>query len=185
LAKPKKDETKTKEVSRSHKIIVNNNMVSIVGGKWTTYRKMAQDVVDAVIKNFDFNNVASKTKSIELHGNISKNTSLPQDHLRMYGSDQELYTALENEDPQYESLIHASYPYTKGQVIWSIRHEMARTVEDFLARRIRLLLLDAKAAIEAAPVVAETMADELDRTDTWKGEQIAKFTKLANNYLLK
>ena len=184
LAKPKKDETKTKEVSRSHKIIVDNNMVSIVGGKWTTYRKMAEDVVDSIIQNFNFKEVKTGTKTIPLHGNLPNTEKIINDHLSMYGSDREQYMLLENENPEYKLPIHPDYPYTKGQVIWSVRYEMARTVEDFLARRIRLLLLDARAAITAAPVVAQLMADELNQTHEWKEDQITEFTKLATNYLL-
>ncbi|MEM7186770.1 MAG: glycerol-3-phosphate dehydrogenase/oxidase [Bacteroidota bacterium] len=184
LAKPKKDETRTKEVSRSHKIIVDNQMVSIVGGKWTTYRKMAEDVVDTITAQFDLEDVASPTRDIELHGNISASNSIPVDHLRMYGSDREAYLSFENSTPGYEEVIHKNFPFTMGQVIWSIRFEMARTVEDVLSRRMRMLLLDARAAIESAPRVASWMAQELGRDGTWEASQITEFTKLANKYLL-
>lgn len=184
LAKPKKEDTTTKEVSRSHKIIINNNMVSVVGGKWTTYRKMAEDVVDEIIANFNFKEVPSATKALSLHGNITEKESVPENHLYIYGSEIANFKAFEDQHPELQDKIHPAYPYSKGQVIWSIRYEMARTVEDFLARRIRLLLLDARAAIESAPVVAELMADELQKPKEWEEEQIKQFTAMANNYLL-
>lgn len=75
-------------------------------------------------------------------------------------------------------------PFFKAEVVWAVRSEMARTVEDFLARRIRLLFIDAQAAIEAAPTVAKLMADELGQRRKWQRLQIEAFTNLAKGYLL-
>lgn len=80
--------------------------------------------------------------------------------------------------------IHSSYPYTKAEVIWVVKKEMALTVEDVLARRMRLLFLDARAAIEAAPIVAEIMASELEKSSEWEQEQCIAFQKMAAGYLL-
>ena len=184
LAKPKGDEVKTKEVSRSHKIIVSGNLVSIVGGKWTTYRKMAEDVIDKVIVSYGFPSTKSKTKSVALRGNMAKEDPVANDHLFIYGSEREAYLELEKENPEYNDLIHPEYPYKVGQVIWAIRHELARTVEDFLARRIRLLLLDARAAMEASERVSQIMARELNQDDEWALNQHNNFTDLAKKYIL-
>ncbi len=184
LAKPKKDETNTKEVSRSHKIILDDNMVSIVGGKWTTYRKMAEDVMETVIENFNLPSVPCTTKAISIHGNPSEALNAP-DHLNMYGSDLKTFKAFEAEDPMYSQKLHPKYGYTQGQVVWAVRNEMARTIEDFLSRRIRLLLLDARTAVEISPVVAALMAKELNRGNTWQQEQVSQFESLAQKYILK
>lgn len=183
LAKPAKEEIATKEVSRSHKIIIDNNLVSIVGGKWTTYRKMGEDVVNQVIDSFQFNKVPCKTEEISIHGNVSEKIILP-DHLYYYGSDLEAYLAFEKSNPEYAEKIHPKYQFTKGQIVWSIQHEMARTVEDFLSRRIRLLLLDAKTAKEAAPLVALVMAKTLEKDKKWVENEILSFTKLTDKYII-
>ncbi|NND63298.1 MAG: glycerol-3-phosphate dehydrogenase/oxidase [Flavobacteriaceae bacterium] len=184
LAKPKKDETNTKEVSRSHKIIVDNNLVSIVGGKWTTYRKMAEDVVDKVIETYGYEKNPCKTKSISLVGNLSQNSEVPGNHLYIYGGQLNEYLEFEKSNEEYSEKIHPNYPYTKGQVVWSVRNEYVQTIEDFLSRRIRLLLLDSRAAIEAAHLVAATMAKELGQNGEWQERQIQEFTELANTYIL-
>lgn len=183
LAKPSKEETATKEVSRSHKIIIDNNLVSIVGGKWTTYRKMAEDVVNQLMDSFNFEKIACKTAQIAVHGNISEKNNAP-DHLSFYGSDLNHYLKFEKSHSSYIEKIHPNYPYTKGQIVWSIQHEMARTVEDFLSRRIRLLLLDAHAAKEAASIVAPIMRAELGKSNAWEQNQLETFYKLTEKYIL-
>lgn len=183
LAKPKKDSTNTKEVSRSHKIIIDDNLISVVGGKWTTYRKMAQDVMDTAIKTFQLEPVKSKTKVTPLHGNIETVTKI-NSYLSFYGSDLTKIQELESTNPIGSEPIHPNYPFKKVQVIWAVRHELARTVEDFLSRRVRLLLLDAQAAKEASPVVAELMAKELKKDLEWQKEQVNSFQELADKYLL-
>jgi len=183
LAKPKNDNTNTKEVSRSHKIIIDENLVSVVGGKWTTYRKMAQDVIDTTIASFQLNKRESKTKVTPLHGNIDCTTET-NPHLSFYGSDLPKIQELEATNSKWSEPIHPKYLFKKVQVVWAVRNEMARTVEDFLSRRIRLLLLDAQAAKETAPIVAELMANELGKDAEWQKEQIASFQELADKYLL-
>jgi glycerol-3-phosphate dehydrogenase len=184
LAAPKENDTKTKEVSRSHKIIVSEStLITIVGGKWTTYRKMAEDVVDKAIHIHQFLKKTCVTKTLNIHGNLDQIGSV-KTHLRVYGSDVEKLQQLENSNILYSKKIHVNYHYTVAQIIWGIRHEMARNVEDILARRIRLLFLDAKAAIEAAPFVAKIMADELNKDDGWIEEQVTNFKNVANSYLI-
>ncbi|MEZ4874384.1 MAG: glycerol-3-phosphate dehydrogenase/oxidase [Flavobacteriaceae bacterium] len=183
LARPSNEKMATKEVSRSHKIIVDNNLITIVGGKWTTYRKMAEDLVDEIIRSFPFKKIPCKTKEIPIHGNVEKHLEV-DDHLYFYGSDLNAFLQFEATKPLYQEKIHPHYNFTKGQVLWSIQNEMARTVEDVLSRRIRLLLLDARAAREAAPVVASLMAGALGKNPAWEQNQISTFTELSEKYIL-
>jgi glycerol-3-phosphate dehydrogenase len=185
LAKPKGDQVKTKEVSRSHKIIVDGNLLSIIGGKWTTYRQMAQDVVDRVIDHFPIQGGPCITKSLSLYGNILPGETPLASHLYIYGSKAPQYKAYEQQHTERRQRLHPDYPYTAGQVVWAVEHEMARTVEDFLARRIRLLLLDARAAAEIAGRVAEIMGDELGMDDKWKKAQAQSFRELASTYIIE
>jgi len=185
LAAPKENDTKTKEVSRSHKIIVSkSNLISIVGGKWTTYRKMAEDVVDKAIQVHHLPKHKSITKTLGIHGNITKPFLGNENYLSIYGSDAKAIRDLEESDILYSQKIHVNYDFTAAQIVWAVRHEMARTVEDVLARRIRLLFLDAKAAIEASPFIAQIMAKELKKDKIWIEEQNTKFNKIAASYLI-
>jgi glycerol-3-phosphate dehydrogenase len=184
LAKPKGDKVKTKELSRNHKIIVENNLISIVGGKWTTYRKMAEDVIDEVVEKFNFPNKKSNTKTLGIHGNVSNNGVSSKNHFYIYGSDLPKLEEFQNQNSDYRRKIHPDYNFTVGQIVWSIKNEMARTVEDILARRIRLLFLDARAALQVAPEVAMILGRELNKDDDWIKNQIEEFNELANNYKL-
>lgn len=183
LAKPKKEDTKTKEVSRNHKISVDGNLVSIVGGKWTTYRQIGEDVIDKVIKHFALQLPASSTDKISIHGNIRNSEKLPE-YLRTYGSDIAKLEKLQKSNPVYQETLHPKYPYTKAQVVFAVREEFARTVEDFLSRRIRLTLLDVRAARACAPTVAEVMAKELKQTKEWEHSQIESYMTITEKYLL-
>ena len=185
LAAPKKDSINTKEVSRGHKISVSETkLITIIGGKWTTYRKMAQDTIDKAIEVHNLPRHHAVTKNLSIHGNISRLAENPEDHLTVYGSDLPKIEALKKQDPALRKNIHPKYNYTLAEVVWSIREEMARTVEDILARRIRLLFLDAKAAIEATPLVAKTLAKELNRDSDWAKAQETDFIKTAQKYIL-
>jgi glycerol-3-phosphate dehydrogenase len=184
LAAPQNDSSKTKEISRSHKMIVSaSGLITIIGGKWTTYRKMAEDTVNKAIETGELKSTSCKTMDLPIHG--SMHDVKWADHLYFYGSDREQVLALVNENPEWTIKLHPKYEYLKAQVIWAVRHEMARTVEDVLARRIRLLFLDAKAAMEAAPLAAALMADELKKDRLWQEDQVALFNKVAVNYLLQ
>jgi glycerol-3-phosphate dehydrogenase len=185
LAKPKGDQVKTKEVSRSHKIIISGNLLSIVGGKWTTYRKMAEDVIDKIIAHYSFLNKPSVTRQVSIHGNLPELAPLAKNHLYIYGAELDKFLDFQAEKAAYQRKIHKDYSYTVGQVVWSVHNEYARTVEDFLARRIRLLLLDARAAMEAAELVSSVMAEELDENAAWAAQQTEDFIILAEKYVLK
>ena len=144
---------------------------------------MAEDVVNQIIESFHFQKVPCKTEEISIHGNISEKLILP-DHLTFYGSDLESYLEFEKSNPEYAEKIHPNYAFTKGQIVWSIQHEMARTVEDFLSRRIRLLLLDAQAAQEAASLVASVMAKSQGKDSKWEENELLAFKKLVDKYII-
>jgi glycerol-3-phosphate dehydrogenase len=150
LAAPQDESSATKEISRSHKIIVSaSGLITITGGKWTTYRKMGEDAVDKAILTGNLNPAACKTLDLPIHGSMQVVDW--DDHLYVYGSDREKLLALIQDNREWGDKLHPQYDYLQAEVIWAVRNEMARTVEDVLARRVRLLFLDAKAAIEAAP----------------------------------
>lgn len=186
LVAPEGDKSNTKEISRGHQIIHSESgLITIVGGKWTTYREMSEDVVNDAIKTNGLPKINSKTKTMSIHGNIQgmeKETIAPD--LWFYGSDAIALQDFLNSQSYYKEFLHPDYNFMKGQVVWSTRYEMARTVEDILARRLRLLFLDAKVAIEVAPNVASIMAKELNKNDDWTKNQVDEFVKLASGYSL-
>ena len=181
LAITGKNEDKTKEIPRDHKLIVSHSgLVTITGGKWTTYRKMSELTVDKAIIIGELKKVSCSTKQIKIHGSPSTIAFLNS----VYGSDQKHINSMIDHDPSLGALLIDSYHFTIAEVIFAVRFEMARNVEDVLARRIRLLFLDAGAAIKAAPKVARIIAGELDYDQNWESEQIAAFKLLASNYLI-
>ncbi len=185
LAAPQKETDSTKEISRDHKLMVSkSHLITITGGKWTTYRKMAEVTVDKAVEISGLKKVRCRTRHLPVHGS---GKSLPANgyNFPIYGSDCEAILALIKENPQLNDKIIDGEPYVQAEVIWAARYEMARTVEDILARRIRLLFLDAKAAIKAAPIVAELLMKELGEDEEWKDNQVKKFNSLAANYLLE
>jgi glycerol-3-phosphate dehydrogenase len=183
LAAPKTENARTKEISRRHKLIVSpSGMITITGGKWTTYRKMGEDTVNQAIRTagLPFRNCI--TKSLPVHGHQAEVDR--RDHLFVYGSDADSLRELATENAAWKNLLHPALEYTGAEVIWAVREEMARTVDDVLARRTRALLLNARAAIDMAPVVARLMAAELKRDREWEEEQIVSFRRIAEGYLL-
>jgi glycerol-3-phosphate dehydrogenase len=183
LARPAKEGKKTKEISRNHKLIVSSSgLITITGGKWTTFRKMAEDTVNMAINVGRLEHSACTTHHFKIHGYTEESK---RDHwLHFYGSDTEHIENLMNTDPTLMEKLHSSYPFVKAEVIWAVRNEMARTVEDILARRIRILFLDAKAAIDMAPTVAKLLSEELNKDQKWTEDQIESFTTMAKGYLL-
>ncbi len=185
LAAPEKETNATKEISRSHKIIVaSSGLITIIGGKWTTFRKMAEDTVNKAIKIAGFLFIKCKTETLPIHG-YHQFKETKNDVLQIYGSDEVLIKELIRKNPELGKPLLPQTNFIKAQVVWAVREEMARTVEDVLARRLRVLFLDAKMAIDMAPIVAEIMTTELHETIQWQESQVSDFVDIANNYLLK
>jgi len=185
LAAPEEgsDGSSTKEISRSHHLRVSlSGLVTITGGKWTTYRKMAEDTVDKAALVGGLKQQKCRTEDMPIHGWLA-NVDY-HDPLYYYGSDADYMRDLVMDHPELGEQLHPGLPYTPIEVIWSARYEMARTVEDILARRQRALFLDARAAIEMAPAVAKILAKELGRDKEWQELQVREFTELARGYYL-
>lgn len=179
LAKPEKSE-KTKEISRNHKIMVSaSGLVTILGGKWTTYRKMGEDVVDRLEKVKQWPHVASATRQLPIHGSAQKLGE--EDPLYYYGADAAAVKSL----PGGGAVLSAGLGIIKAQVTWAVQKEMAHTIEDVLARRTRALFLDAEEAVRIAPQVAEIMAAEMGKNGQWKEQQVRSFKALAGTYQLQ
>lgn len=183
LAAPKDGSAKTKEISRSHKLIVSESgLITITGGKWTTYRRMGEDTVDKAIEVGQLQFHPTVTKDLPIHG--STQNVEHQDHLYVYGSDKASLLELIKENGEWGEKIHSKLPYIQAEVVLGVRYEMARNVEDILARRVRALFIDARVAIEMAPKVAALIAKELNKDKAWETNQIEVFTCLAKGYLL-
>jgi glycerol-3-phosphate dehydrogenase len=172
----------TAEISRDHTLhISSSGLLSIAGGKWTTYRKMAEDTIDQAIILAGLEHKPSSTVNLNING-YHKNPEIFND-LSIYGSDASLIQKIFEEKSEYNKLIHRTKKSRIGEIVWAVQHEMARTVEDFLSRRTRHLLLDAKTSIEMAPVVAKWMAKVLQQGESWQTSQIAAYKKIAKNYI--
>jgi len=181
LAAPQGGQQKTKEISRSHKIMVTpSRLFTILGGKWTTFRKMGEDMVDRIEKELQWPHKETATRHLPIHG-AATNVNI-NDPLYFYGSDTANVKALMN--GHANQWLSNSLQIHEAQVIWAVQHEMARTVEDVLSRRTRALLLDARESIRMAEPVANIMAKELGRDEVWIREQVASYTKLAERYVL-
>jgi len=182
LVKPKRI-TGTASVSREHVIIVNpSGLITIAGGKWTTYRKMGEDVVNKAQEVGNLPKKPCATQHLHLHGWQEDNSVSWESP---YGSKASELHALIQQDAILGHVLHPRLPYVAAQVIWATRHEMARTVEDVLARRTRSLFLDAQASMEMAPKVAALMAQELRYDKAWQDNQIKAFNQIAMHYLPK
>jgi len=173
----------TAKLSREHAVVVSySGLVTITGGKWTTYRRMASDAVEYAARVGGLAPRAVSTEALKLHG-WREDGAGGDDDLSAYGSDAPAVRALLADRADWSERLHPALPYHLGEVVWSARHEAARTIEDVLARRTRSLFLDAKASIEAAPRVAATLAAELNRNQDWQEHQVESFRQLASRYL--
>ncbi len=173
----------TASLSRDHTLQVSGSgLVTITGGKWTTYRRMAEDTVDHGIVLGGLEPRDCVTRELNIHGFHTHPERFGD--LALYGSDAPAVENLFRSDPELAEPIHPRLPFKAGEVVWAVREEMARTVDDVLSRRTRSLLLDARAAIEAAPRVARLMAAEMGRGKTWVEGQVGSFTSLAKGYVL-
>ncbi|MES2448454.1 MAG: glycerol-3-phosphate dehydrogenase/oxidase [Bacteroidota bacterium] len=171
----------TKEISRDHKLIVSaKGLITITGGKWTTYRKMAEETIDLAIKHSGLPFQPCVTKDLKIHG-CAKNEG--EDYMNIYGTDSVLIKELCKLQPGLNKKLHPNFPYTEAEVVWAIRNEMAETVEDVLSRRLRVLFIDAAAAIEMSEKVASLLATELGADKNWEENQIKIFNTLASGYV--
>ena len=117
-----------------------------------------------------------------MHGNVPVEDVIAADRLLAYGSEADAIRALMQADLSLGQRIHPDHPSTAAEVVYAVRHEMACTVEDVLARRVRLLFTDAKAASECAEQVARLMAQEAGHDEDWIRSQVTAFRALASGY---
>ncbi len=172
----------TAKLSRDHTIHVDeSNLLTITGGKWTTYRNMAEDCVNRAAAIAQLPARPCVTQELHIHG-WHEPAGLPA-RFAVYGSDAELLEKLIQSDEKLSQQLHPQLPIFAAEVIWAARYEMARSVEDVLARRTRALFLNARAATAMAPKVAELLAQELDHDAAWETEQVQAFTTVARGYL--
>ncbi len=176
--------TNTAALSRDHTIEINDsNLLTITGGKWTTYRAMAEDAINQAAKLANLSEKKCVTKSTKIHG--YEKDSDEKSGLEIYGTDATEIQNLIDENTELNEKLHPDLPYRKAEIVWFCRHEMAQTVEDILARRTRALFLNARASVEIAPQIADLMVKELkiEFADGWRTENLGNFYKTAENYL--
>jgi glycerol-3-phosphate dehydrogenase len=175
--------TNTAALSRDHTIHIDNSgLLTIAGGKWTTYRNMAEDCVNQAATLARVPEKPCVTRQLNIHGFHRQADKFGP--LAVYGADAPAILDLMRADASLAEPLHPVLPYCDAEVIWAVRFEMARTVEDVLARRTRALFLNAKAALTMAPRVAELMAKELDRDEAWQTKEVNTFRELAKGYLV-
>ncbi len=181
LVSPSGDQN-TASIARDHVILKSDSgLVTITGGKWTIYRKMGEDAIDKAIETANLKKVPCKTEELQLHGYLDGID--PHDRWATYGTDATLLRSLIEENREWERLLHPDLPYQAVEVIWAIRYEMARHLDDILSRRTRALLLNANAALEIAQSTAELMAEEMGKCEVWIAREVESFKELAKNYL--
>jgi glycerol-3-phosphate dehydrogenase len=172
----------TAELSRDHTLHISpSGLLTIAGGKWTTYRKMAEDTIDHAIVLADLVPNPSATMSLNIHGHHTNAEKFKD--LADYGSDAIEIRQLLKEKKVYGDKIHPKSQTLIGEIIWAARREMARTVEDFLSRRTRNILLNAATSMDMAPIVAKYLAKELGRNKGWEKQQVEDYRALAKGYL--
>ena len=177
------NEANTAAISRDHTLhIARSGLITITGGKWTTYRKMAEETIDHAAVLAHLEDRPSATADLHIHG--FHRHAEQYGHLAIYGSDAPAIEDLIRSTPRLSQPIHPALPTVAAEVVWAVRHEMARTVEDFLARRTRALLLDARVSMEMAPAVAKIMANALGRDERWQTDQVRAYIHLAGDYLI-
>ncbi|WP_104685091.1 glycerol-3-phosphate dehydrogenase/oxidase [Helicobacter bizzozeronii] len=173
----------TKKLSRSHKIYTApSGLVHLNGGKWTTYRHMAQETLDACIQQGLLPAKTCCTRTLKLHGYTSEDLD---PRLKVYGTHAQAILDLENANPHLARLIHPNHPYTYAQVFWALEHEMAYRLEDVLSRRMRLLFLDARAALKCAREVGEFMGAYFGWDISYQEQEITQFETLAKTHILE
>jgi glycerol-3-phosphate dehydrogenase len=171
----------TATLSRDHTIRIDNSgLLSIAGGKWTTYRHMAEDCINQAATLARLNEVPCPTQHLNIHGFHQESQEFG--HLSVYGADAVAIQELIRQDPALGEPLHPALPYTPAEIVWATRMEMARTVEDVLARRTRALFLNASAALEMASQVATIMTRELQQDTAWKIQQLQLILEVSSKY---
>jgi glycerol-3-phosphate dehydrogenase len=171
----------TKEVSRRHKITLSaSGLLSIVGGKWTTYRRMAEETIDKAIKEGFLDKRKCVTSDLIL---INNKVSDSSDRLKIYGYRSSEIQKMISEKPESGKPLDPGLPYTRAEIVWICRNEMPVTIEDILARRTRSLFLNARTSERIAPEVAGIMAEEFGYDNLWQKEQVASYKELVKNYI--
>ncbi|ABF09118.1 sn-glycerol-3-phosphate dehydrogenase, aerobic, FAD/NAD(P)-binding protein [Cupriavidus metallidurans CH34] len=178
-------EASTASLSREHTILVSKaGLITVTGGKWTTYRKMAEDVMETAIQRQLLRAAPCRTADLPLHGATNMPNDLPPSGTgspdRYYGADLPLVQAM----PGADNVLVPASGLTEAHVRFAARYELARRVEDVLARRNRALFLDARAALDGAPRVAAILAEELAHDSAWQARELEDFGKLARGYML-
>jgi glycerol-3-phosphate dehydrogenase len=171
----------TKEVSRRHKITLSTSgLLTIIGGKWTTYRRMAEETIDKAMRDGLLDEKKCITSNLKLTS-IAADNNL--ERLHIYGDHFNDVKKIISENPELGIPIDPRLPYTRAEILWICRNEMPVKLEDILARRTRSLFLNARASADIAPLVADIMASEFGLDMKWKTEQIESYTQLVKNYI--
>lgn len=174
----------TSRLSRDHQIVRSpSGLISVMGGKWTTYRKMGEDAVSAAVKFSGLSAGPSRTKDLRLHGWQEHPSRETSESDLVYGCDLHKMEELGANDPTLDRRLHPLLPYRRREVIWAAQFEQARTTEDFLARRTRALFLNAAAAIQIAPDVSQLLSKELQRDEAFRLQDLSNFREVAREYL--
>jgi glycerol-3-phosphate dehydrogenase len=174
----------TAALSRDHTIHIDaSGLLTATGGKWTTYRHMAEDTVGQAIDLARLPEQPCRTETLRIHGYDTEADRFGP--MSVYGADAPAIQELMRLDTSLAERLHPALPYTRAEVVWGAREEMARTVEDVLARRVRALFLNAAAAIAMAPETAAILAKELGRDAAWERDQVERFVTLAKQYTLQ
>jgi glycerol-3-phosphate dehydrogenase len=171
----------TKEVSRHHKVLVSpSGLISVLGGKWTTYRKMGEDAIDNALVVGALPPRKCQTENMPIHGyEVAPDWSDP---LHVYGSyRKKIRKRIEKEN---EQSLSDKFPLFPSMIRWAVKKEMAMTLEDVLARRTRAILFDAKEARKIAPEVARLMAQYLGEDARWITRQVEEFHAFSNPYVV-
>jgi glycerol-3-phosphate dehydrogenase len=178
------DGKNTAALSRDHTVHIDQcGLLSIAGGKWTTYRNMAQDAVNQAATLGDLPEKECVTKNLNIHGYTPNAAQFGP--LSFYGTDAPEIRKLIDADPTLGVKLDPELPYVAAEIVWAAREEMARTLEDALARRTRALFLNAKAALRMAPKAAALLAQELSHDKGWQLDQIEKFNAVAQGFVVK
>jgi glycerol-3-phosphate dehydrogenase len=176
------DATSTAALSRDHTLHIDaSGLLTIAGGKWTTYRNMAEDAVNQAATLARLPERPCVTRGLNIHGFHANSEKFGA--LAHYGADALAIQELLEDRAELRETLHPALPYRAAEVVWAARSELARTVEDVLARRLRALFLNARAASAMAPRVATLLAGELGRDAAWCAREVRGFQELARQYL--